>query len=214
MRPVQIVILAKAPVAGLAKTRLIPALGAVAAARLQRSLTRHTLANVLAARLGPVQVWCSPDVQHRFFRALQRSAAVQLHTQPAGDLGQRMLAAFARHCPHGPVLLVGTDCPALSAAVLRHAASVLSQGSDAVFVPVEDGGYALVGLRQPRAELFDGMVWSTERVMADTRERAAAAGIAWRELDTLWDVDRPEDLARLQAWRREAATAAPRAPAG
>ncbi len=216
MTPVQIAILAKAPVAGLAKTRLIPALGAAGAARLQRQLTRRTLANALAAGVGPVHLWCSPDVGHRFFRALQRSAALSLHRQVKGDLGQRMLAAFEHHCPLGPVLLIGTDCPALGPQPLRDAAQALSPGIDAVFVPVEDGGYALVGLRQPRAELFAAMTWSTDRVMAETRQRTAAAGIVWREMPTLWDVDRPEDLARLQALDEDpaAATATPRAPAG
>jgi hypothetical protein len=218
MTSVQIVILAKAPVPGLAKTRLIPALGAAGAARLQRWLTCHALVNALAAQLGPVHLWCTPDVRHRFFRALQRRAALTPHLQPDGDLGQRMLAAFEHHCPQGPVLLIGTDCPALGPASLRSAAMTLSQADqrvDAVFVPVEDGGYALVGLHQPRAELFAGMTWSTDRVMAETRARGAAAGIVWREMPTLWDIDRPEDLARLQALRDElaAATAAPRAPA-
>lgn len=209
--PVQIVIFAKAPVAGLAKTRLIGALGAAGAARLQRLLTAMAVASAVAAQCGAVHLWCAPDARHRFFRALQRRVPLQLHTQVDGDLGRRMLAAFEHHCPAGPVLLIGTDCPALGTGHLRRAALALTSGAEAVFVPVEDGGYALVGLRRPRAELFMDMPWSTDQVMPMTRSRAAAAGIVVQELDMLWDIDRPEDLLRFRALQ---AKATPPAPAG
>ncbi|MEO7854074.1 MAG: TIGR04282 family arsenosugar biosynthesis glycosyltransferase [Rubrivivax sp.] len=216
----QIVIFAKAPVAGLAKTRLIPILGAAGAARLQRSLTGMAVASAVAAQLGPVHLWCAPDGQHRFFRALQRRTGISLHTQVEGDLGRRMLAAFEHHCAAGPVLLIGTDCPALGPGHLRRAAQALMTGTEAVFVPVEDGGYALVGLRQPRARLFSNMSWSTDQVMSQTRNRASAAAIVVEELDMLWDIDRPDDLQRFQAWQAlramelQTATATLRAPAG
>ena len=121
--------------------------------------------------------------------------------QPDGDLGQRMHTAFRLHCVDGPLLLIGTDCPALQPAHLRLAARALIEGNDAVICPAEDGGYVLVGLRRPQASLFDAMPWSTDRVMADTRARAQAAGLRVRELDTLWDVDLPSDLPRLRAFQ-------------
>lgn len=198
LQAVQVAILAKAPMAGLAKTRLIPALGAAGAARLQRRLTRSTVACALDAQLGAVTVWCTPDSTHRFFRALQRSTGVHLRVQPAGDLGARMHAAFRAHCASGPLLLVGTDCPVLRPAHLRAAAQALLAGDDAVFHPAEDGGYALVGLRAPQPALFSGMAWSTASVMAQTRQRARAAGLRLREFETLWDVDVPADLDRLE----------------
>ena len=193
--PVRIAILAKAPLAGFAKTRLIPALGARGAARLQRAFVRRTLQVAQQAGLGGgVQLWCAPDADQRFFRALQRSAGVVCFTQPEGDLGARMQAATAAP---GPVLLVGTDCPALTVQHLQAAADALRQGADAVFIPVEDGGYVLVGLQQPQTAVFHGIDWSTERVMAQTRQRASALGLALCELAPLWDVDTPDDLARL-----------------
>ena len=198
--PVHVAILAKAPVAGLAKTRLAPALGARGAARLQRRLTRIALATALDAGVGPVTLWCAPDAGHRYFRALRRACGVRCLPQPEGDLGARMHAAFARHCAHGPALLVGTDCPALTPAHLRRAADALRAGAEAVFHPAEDGGYVLVGLARPRPALFEGVAWSTERVMAQTRERARGLGLVPRELETLWDVDLPGDLPRLAAW--------------
>jgi len=195
-RHVQIAVLAKAPVPGVAKTRLIPALGARGAARLQRQLTLHTLATAAAARLGPVTLWCAPDTGHWFFRALRR-AAVECVAQPGGDLGQRMHTAFVHHCTQGPALLVGTDCPALQPAHLREAARRLCDGAEAVFQPAEDGGYVLLGLRRPQALLFSGMPWGTADVMARTRSRARA--LRCSELEMLWDVDRPADLVRLLA---------------
>jgi hypothetical protein len=196
---VQVAILAKAPMPGLAKTRLMPALGPSGAARLQRQLTRQALRTALDAGLGAVTLWCAPDARHRFFRALQRTTGVTCLVQPEGDLGARMHTAFRLHCVQGPLLLIGTDCPPLTVRHLRQAARALLQGEDAVFHPAEDGGYVLVGLRRPQAALFRAMTWSTASVMSDTRERARAAGLRVRELETLWDLDVPADLARLTA---------------
>lgn len=202
--PVEIAILAKAPQAGLAKTRLIPALGAQGAARLQRRLTCRTVDTALQAGVGPVTLWCAPNAGHRFFRALQQCTGVECRDQPEGDLGRRMLAAFEWQCVRRPVLLVGTDCPALSSVDLQQAAQTLHQGRDAVLIPAEDGGYVLIGLRRPLPALFEGVAWGTERVLEQTRDRLRACGVRWHETAPLWDVDLPADLARLQAlssWR-------------
>lgn len=202
LRQVQIAVLAKAPIAGLAKTRLIPALGPQGAARLQRQFTHNAVRVAQAAGLGPVTLWGAPNAQHRFFRALVRATGVACLAQPNGDLGQRMHRAFRFHCALGPLLLTGTDCPPLQPAHLRCAARALLNGDDAVFYPAQDGGYVLVGLRQPQPALFDGIVWSTSTVMAETRRRAHALGLRVREFEPLWDVDTPADLAR---WRASAA---------
>ena len=199
LQTVQIAVMAKAPIPGLAKTRLIPALGAVGAARLQRHLTRMTIACALEAQLGAVTLWCTADSGHRFFRALKRTTDVSLRVQPDGDLGERMLSAFRLHCAHGPVLLVGTDCPVLRPDHLHAAAQSLIDGSDAVFYPAEDGGYVLVGLRAPQPALFSNMAWSTNTVMSVTRVRAKSQGLHAREFETLWDVDKPDQLSRLDA---------------
>lgn len=196
---VQVAVLAKAPIPGLAKTRLIPALGAQGAARLQRRLTHQAMRTALAAGLGPVTLWCAPDSRHRCFRALRRAMGVVCFVQASGDLGERMHTAFRLHCAAGPLLLIGTDCPPLTPLHLREAAQALLAGCDAVFLPAEDGGYALVGLREPQYALFRDMHWSTSTVMEDTRLRATEEGLAWRELETLWDLDVPDDLARLSA---------------
>ncbi len=205
LHTVQIAIMAKAPIPGLAKTRLIPALGAAGAARLQRRLTRMTVACALDAQLGAVTLWCTPDCRHRFFRALQQTRGVDLRVQSGSDLGARMHNAFRLHCVQGPLLVVGTDCPVLRPGHLRAAAQALVAGDDAVFHPAEDGGYALVGLRAPQPALFADMPWSTPRVMPETRARAQAQGLRVREFETLWDVDLPAQLERLDALLAQAA---------
>ena len=194
-------ILAKAPVAGLAKTRLAPALGLAGAARAQRRFTLQTLQCVRAAALGPIALWCAPDVQHRFFRAVAAQVDDVL-AQPEGDLAQRMGAAFQHHFAHRPelpLLLVGTDCPALAPGHLQQAARSL-QDHDVVIIPAEDGGYVLIGMRHWVPQALQGIAWSTDRVLAQTRAQLQACGASWHELPALWDVDEPADWARLQAW--------------
>ena len=193
-------VFAKAPVPGFAKTRLIPALGPRGAAWLHRRLTRHALETALAAGLGPVGLWCAPDPGHLFLRRCARVFGVALYTQSGAGLGERMHTAFEATAV--PALLIGTDCPALRPEHLRTCARRLLAGDDAVFLPAEDGGYVLVGLRQPRAQLFRGVDWGTDRVMDQTRERLREAGLSWREPCVLWDVDEPRDLARLRALER------------
>lgn len=99
------------------------------------------------------------------------------------------------------VVLIGTDCPVLRAADLRAAARALRSGVDAVLSPAEDGGYALIGLRRASPRVFSGIKWGTPTVLAETRRRLRALGWRWRELRSVWDVDRPEDYRRLARLR-------------
>jgi rSAM/selenodomain-associated transferase 1 len=196
---IALIVFAKAPVAGLAKTRLIPALGAAGAAALAERLLVHTLAQAAAAGFDALELCAAPDTQHP---ALQRAASAQgarLTAQGEGDLGARMNRALNRAlATHAQALLIGTDAPALDAAALRAAAQALA-GHDAVFVPALDGGYALVGLSRPAPALFEGIAWSTPAVMATTRERARAAGLRWAEQPAVADIDEPADLVHLPA---------------
>jgi len=192
-----VIVFAKAPRPGSVKTRLVPLLGAEGAAALQVRLVKHAL-NTATKALRPVELHCAPDANDPFFRFCAGHYGVTVRAQVEGDLGARMLAAFTQSLPeHACVLLIGSDCPALTARHLRQADRSLRDGADAVFIPCEDGGYALIGMKRVEAALFDGMTWGGEHVMADTRARLTALGWRWRELETLWDVDRPEDHARL-----------------
>ena len=201
----RIMVFAKAPTPGRVKTRLIAALGERAAAELHRQLVERTLFTALAAKLGPVELWCAPGTDDAFFAACARQHGVSLHAQGEGDLGVRMARALEHALAAGsPGLLVGSDCAVLSAEYLRQAAAGLAGGNDAVFGPAEDGGYVLIGLaRKSSAQLFDDIAWGTATVMQETRARLARLNWRWRELATLWDVDRPEDLPRLHGLHGE-----------
>jgi rSAM/selenodomain-associated transferase 1 len=196
---IDIAVFARAPVAGRCKTRLIPALGPDGAAALHRRMIERTIACAMAADTGSVALWCTPDATHPLFARLAEANRIALHVQTDGDLGARMSAAFAAQPAGRPLLLIGTDCPALTSEHLQACAVRLRQGDDAVFVPTEDGGYCLVGLRMPQPALFDAMPWSTAHVMSETRRRLDRAGLRWQTPATLWDVDTPQDLARLRA---------------
>ena len=197
-----LIVLAKAPLAGYAKTRLAPALGEAGAAALAARLLSHTLAQALAADLGPVDLCCAPSRLHPAFAAFARPG-IEMFDQGDGDLGQRMQHAFARRLgPGSHALLIGSDAPALDAALLRRA-TLLLRTTDAVFVPALDGGYALIGLRRPAPGLFEGMTWSTASVMAETRRRLAAARLRHTELPAVADIDTPADLVHLPAGWQE-----------
>jgi uncharacterized protein len=194
--PVAVAVLAKAPLPGFAKTRLIPALGAERAALLQARLIEHAIATACAARIGPITLWAAPDESHPLFRAIAARLGIALARQGGGDLGARMLAAIAAAATS--TLVIGTDCPALTSGHLRAAADILRRGTDAAIIPAEDGGYALIGLRSPAQALFSDMHWSAPTVMDETRRRLKQLGLTWREPVTLWDLDVPEDLERLR----------------
>lgn len=191
--------MAKSPRAGFAKTRLIPALGAEGAAALAERLLQHTVREAARADLGPVDLCVTPDTRHPAVVACRDALGAGLSLQGEGDLGARMAAAFARWLGGaGGVLLIGTDAPAIDAAMLRSAAAAL-QAADAVFIPAFDGGYALIGLRTAAPTVFERMTWSTPSVMADTRVRLAAAGLHHVELAPVADIDDPDDLRHLPA---------------
>jgi uncharacterized protein len=200
--PVAIAILAKAPAPGFAKTRLIPVLGAERAALLQAALIERTAQTACAAAVGPVTLWATPDDSHRSFQAVGAKYGISIRRQAAGDLGERMLAAMT--AANAPVLVVGTDCPALTPAHLRCAADMLLGGSDAVVLPAEDGGYVLIGTRSAQPALFADMRWGSSEVMEATRRRLRKLGLSWQEPATLWDLDVAEDLSRLRELGLEA----------
>lgn len=185
-----IIVFAKAPLPGAAKTRLIPALGAWGAARLHERLTRHAVRTALAAGCGRVEVHGTR--RHSFFDRL----GLPFRLQRGHDLGERMHRALARN---PGAILIGTDCPELTVADLRRAARLLQAGYEAVLAPAEDGGYALIALRRVAPETFRNIAWGTSTVFDETVKRLR--GYRWRALRTVWDVDRPEDLPRLSKLR-------------
>lgn len=193
-RNLRIAILARAPVAGAAKTRLIPILGPEGAARLQGRLIRRTVERSAAVRPARLELWCTPDTSHPIFARMRAEHGVRLRQQRGTGLGERLShAARGDRGDAAPVLLVGTDWPALCAERLLEAAAVLASGSDAVVVPARDGGYVLLGLRRHAPGLFRAVDWGTERVYGQTVARLDELGWRWRALATARDLDLPAD---------------------
>lgn len=201
---VRVVVMAKSPRPGLAKTRLVPALGADGAARLAARMLQHTLAQAVASGVGPVVLSAAPDEHDDLLRTAAAAAGAAIAPQGGGDLGARMArAAAAAHALGQAVLILGTDAPALDGAMLRDAAAALRAGHDGVLVPAHDGGYALIGLARP-LPLFDDIAWSTPRVLAQTQATAAGCGARVAVLAPVHDIDEPADLVHLPSdWRPE-----------
>lgn len=194
-----LIVFAKAPVPGLAKTRMAPALGEQGAADFARQLMLHAVQQALQTPFEHLALCVTPDAKHPAFAQAQALSSGRLHlsTQGEGDLGQRMHRALVKALSHSEsVLLMGSDAPGLNTVRLNEAAQALRR-HDAVFVPAHDGGYALVGLRRPAPGLFEDMRWSTPQVMAHTRIRAREAGLHWQELAPVHDMDGPADLHHL-----------------
>lgn len=189
--------LARAPVAGRVKTRLIPVLGAQGACDLQQLLLERAL-HLPAGDFHERFLWLD-DQPAVGLQALAQVQGWTLVEQPAGDLGERMRRiATLGLAESDAVVLIGNDCPALDGAYLQAACMALQEQS-VVIGPAEDGGYVLLGLRSVDVALFSDMPWGTEQVLSMTLQRLQQ--LDWRPalLPELWDVDRPEDLSRLAA---------------
>jgi uncharacterized protein len=184
----RLVLFARYPSPGSAKTRLIPALGAAGAARVHRQLTERTL-GVLRTDKAMLELHYTGAEEADFREWLGDDLA--LVRQAGGDLTDRLMAALVP----APVIFFGADTPDLSAAHVADAVSALDQ-APVVLGPAEDGGYYLIGMRDPMPELLTAMPWSTDQVMPETLRRLSALGIDPVLLETLHDCDRPEDLPR------------------
>jgi rSAM/selenodomain-associated transferase 1 len=194
---IPIVIFVKVPLPGYAKTRLIPAVGEDGAARVARQLLKRTVQAAVMADLGPVIVSAAPDTSHPLWKELDLPASLHWRNQGEGDLGERLSrAAEWALSTYKQVLIIGTDCPELTADVLRAAAENLRH-VDSCIVPVVDGGYALIGLSHFDERIFKNIPWSTSDVAAKTRLCCLRLGWRLAEMPVLHDIDEPSDLQRL-----------------
>jgi rSAM/selenodomain-associated transferase 2/rSAM/selenodomain-associated transferase 1 len=196
----QLLLFARYPVPGHAKTRLIPALGQEGAARLHRRLTEQTagVARLAGACEDATVTVCFTGAARRDFRSWLGSDFAYA-AQSGGDLGVRLLTAFASAFRGGTrrVVVFGSDVPELSAGILHQALAGLRE-HDVVLGPAADGGYYLIGMKRDRPELFAEIDWGTERVCAQTLAAIERQGLAVRELPALSDVDLPKDAAALR----------------
>lgn len=197
MTHTRLILFAKAPIPGYAKTRLIPVLGPVGAARFHQGLVEHSLQTLCRTGANVELHYSEP---HPLFLRLSRRYGCELQEQIKGDLGQRMIAAM--RLKPGPAIITGSDCPSITSAMILRCIGELTR-TDVVTLPAEDGGYGLIGLREPRnaatQQVFTGIPWGTSEVMACTRKALSQSGLVLGELGTIWDIDTPEDLARWRA---------------
>lgn len=198
--PCTVHLLCKAPIPGFVKTRLGAVIGPDAAAQLQSDLIQRALKTLLKANVGPLTVWCSPGIDHPYFRDLAQKFQIDLQPQPAGDLGRRMeLIATYGLATSDAVVLVGNDCPIMTADYVRASLTALDS-ADVVFGPAEDGGYVLVGLKKMPHQLFTAMPWGTETVLHTSLTRLETLLFNYRLLPTLWDIDTVGDFRRWQSY--------------
>ena len=188
--------MAKHPVPGRVKTRLAAALGADTACALYRAFVLDLAERLAALPYAVTWVYTPPDAP--FAEVLP---GARCRPQRGRDLGERLAAAIGGELAAGPgpVLAIGADAPHVPAAALAEAAAALTRGADVVLGPAADGGYYLIGLRNPAPGLFTGIAWSTAGVLQATLARAAAAGLAVHLLPPSFDVDQVADLSRLRA---------------
>jgi rSAM/selenodomain-associated transferase 1 len=194
-RLTRILVFAREPVAGRAKTRLIPALGEEGAARLARVMLGHALIEAASANLGSVELVGDPHPDTWEARV----TGVAASAQAGADLGERMGNAAERALALGEhVIITGTDCPGLDAARIAEAAAALDS-HDAVIIPANDGGYVLIGFARFDPAIFTGVEWGRDGVLAATLANIDALGWTVWQGAPVADIDEPEDLKHAPA---------------
>jgi len=153
----------------------------------------------IEADIGPVELWCRPSMLNPFFAEMKRKHPITLRVQGSGDLGMRLFRTFEALLSSNPhAIVMGSNCPAVMPVHLRMAAEAMDDGFDAVFAPMDDGRFALGGLRRASEEVFKDLSWTTgTTVMEAMVERLNEARMRWLELPALWDLDAPGGFDRL-----------------
>lgn len=195
-----LIIFAKAPVPGEVKTRLCPPLTPDEAASLHGSMVMDIAEHTRGIRNFDRFLACTPSSEHGFFQTLAARYGVTLCEQVGDDLGQRMNHALTDALSRGYryALIVGTDIPSIAPPTYKNALALL-QTHDAVLGPTHDGGYYLIGVKQPAPELFVDIPWSTENVCSLTQSKAQALGLTVGLLETEHDIDTFDDLQAFMA---------------
>ncbi|MFN2225690.1 MAG: TIGR04282 family arsenosugar biosynthesis glycosyltransferase [Anaerolineae bacterium] len=210
MRDKALIVVAKEPVPGRTKTRLCPPLTPASAAELYRCLLLDTLA--LMQRLEGVDhtLAYTPASARDYFARLSPDG-FRLVAQEGADLGARLANALGHHFAlgYGRVAIMNSDGPTLPLACLEEAFAGLEE-ADVTLGQGHDGGYYLIGMKRLHPGLFQGIDWSTERVIPQTLAACRRLGLAVRVLPEWYDVDVAEDLARLHRELEAAPEAAPR----
>ncbi len=193
----RLILFTRYPEPGKTKTRLIPKLGPLGAALLQQQMTEKCFAVAQKAA-----AYRKLDLEIRYtggtislFKNWLKDPQIILNDQGKGELGERLRLAFidAFRAHKDRVIIIGSDCPGLSLKIINNAFDHLRE-KELVLGPANDGGYYLIGLSKPCRDLFANISWGTEKVLPTTLERAQKLGLTIHLLESLSDIDRPEDL--------------------
>ena len=195
----RIIVFAREPLLGRVKSRLASEIGAQEALSVYQAMLLRLGELLAGAEVAEWDLWVTSNISHENFLSICNRKNIYL--QNGQDLGVKMDRAIRQTLMDKKVenvILIGTDCPSLTKDYLNQALLALDSGTNVVLGPAEDGGYVLVGMRRPIAAIFEGIPWGSPEVLQRTIQALRANDLSYRLLDILWDVDRPEDLARLQ----------------
>jgi len=194
-----LLVFTRAPVSGQTKTRLIPLLGAQGAAEFHQTVLQSTLAEANASDFATVEIWCATENDHPFLKQCGLDYACAVKIQQGNDLGEKMYHAIETTLAENSfVVVIGSDCPAITTDILNQSCRHISNGKDAVLGPAIDGGYYLIGLKKPNPEIFQDIVWGEANVAERTRQNFAHLDLDYIELEELPDIDTPDDYQRYQ----------------
>lgn len=190
-----ILIFLKAPIAGFVKTRLAERIGEEQALVAYMTLVERQFA--VLPELNTTEIYYTPvDAESELSTWLGDTA--NYYPQIEGDLGTRLRTAVACAFERGAtsVICIGGDCPKLNRSHFEQASNLLGQGNDLVVGPSEDGGYYLIGMKQPNPGIFEGVPWSSQDTLKTTLSKAKSLGLRTSLLETLYDVDQASELDR------------------
>ena len=190
----RVIIFAKVPLANFSKTRLVPSLGSIGAAKLAKVMLDNVLNSGSKSNVGRIELCLTPAITDSVWHDITIPSNVEISSQGEGDLGERMARATKRALEQDEaVILIGTDCIEMSGTLLKEAFELLAY-NDAVISPTTDGGYALLGLKKFNASIFSNISWSTSDVAYETILKIRQLEWSIHIGKLLHDVDTPDDL--------------------
>lgn len=193
-----LLVFTRTPIPGQTKTRLIPLLGAQGAAEFHQTVLQSTLVEANASDFETIAIWNATDNDHPFLKQCGLDYSCAMKIQQGNDLGERMhYAAEITLAGNAFVVLIGSDCPAITTAILNQSYQHLSNGKDAVLGPAKDGGYYLIGLKKTNSRIFQDITWGKGNVAERTRQNFTDMDLDYVELEELDDIDIPEDYQRF-----------------
>jgi len=192
-----LLVFTRVPIPGQTKTRLIPLLGAKGAAEFHQTVLQSALAESCVSDFSTVEIWCATENGHQYLKQYKLDYACAIKIQQGDDLGERMHHATETSLAENTfVVIIGSDCPAITTDILNQAHQYLSNGKDAVLGTAKDGGYYLIGLSASHPEIFQDITWGEGNVAERTRQNFADLGLDYVELEELPDIDTPGDYQR------------------